>query len=217
MKRFLGICLAICVIFGMNVPGAAAADGQATGGQDEGWVDIFNGVDLTGWKVPNFGGEGEVTVDDGIMTIGMGAMVSGVAYTGEFLPRSNFEIEVVARRTMGFDFIAAITFPIGDGFATFINGGWGGGVFGLSCIDGFDASENDTMCLLTTENDVWYTYRVRVTNERVQCFVDGKEVVNRARDASTFSTRFEVEYTRPLGVSNYCSETQVKSIRYRLL
>ena len=37
---------------------------------EDGWISLFNGKDLAGWKVPNFGGEADVTVEDGIMTIG---------------------------------------------------------------------------------------------------------------------------------------------------
>ncbi len=184
----------------------------------EGWISLFNGKDLSGWRLPEFGGEGEVTVEDGLMTIGMGAMVSGIAWDRAFPFRSNYEIEVEASRTMGFDFYAAVTFPVGeDGYCTFINGGWGGGVFGLSCVNGFDASENETMQLLTTKNDQWNTFRVRVYDDRIEGWMDDKKVVDCPRAENKFSTRFEVEYSQPLGVTNYCCESKIRAIRVREL
>ncbi|MBE6427091.1 MAG: DUF1080 domain-containing protein [Planctomycetaceae bacterium] len=184
----------------------------------DGWISLFNGKDLSGWKIPPFGGEGEVTVEDGIMTIQMGAMVSGIAFDQAFPFKTNYEVEVEAMRTMGFDFYSAITFPIGEkGYSTFINGGWGGGVFGLSCVNGYDASENETMELVQTKNDVWNVFRVRVYEDRIECWRDDQKIVNCPREGNEFSTRFEVEYTQPFGISNYCSETKIKSIRIREL
>lgn len=197
--------------------GAVAAATLAQPDAD-GWISLFNGRDLSGWKVPSFGGEGEVVVEDGIMTIQMGAMVSGIAFDGAFPFKTNYEVEVEAMRTMGFDFYSAITFPVGEkGYSTFINGGWGGGVFGLSCVNGYDASENETMELLQTKNNVWNVFRVRVYDDRIECWRDDRRIVNCPREGNEFSTRFEVEYTQPLGVSNYCSETKIKSIRVREL
>ena len=183
---------------------------------EDGWISLFNGKDLAGWKVPNFGGEADVTVEDGIMTIGMGAMVSGIALNQDFPFKSNFEIEVTAMRTMGSDFYAAITCPVGaDGFVTFINGGWGGSVFGFSSINGFDASENETMELLSTKANQWYTFRVKVYDDRIEGWMDDKLVTKAMREGNTFTTRFEVDYSKPVGVTNYCCETKIKSIRCR--
>lgn len=227
-KTFLSIALTIAALltlaaFPQNQVSAQDAaqnvsQNAAPQTDAEGWVSLFNGKDLTGWKVPEFGGEGEVTVEDGILTIGMGAMISGITLDQPFPFQTNYEIEVTAKRTMGFDFYAAITFPIGEkGYATFINGGWGGGVFGLSCVNGFDASENETMQLITTKNDRWDSFRVRVFEDRIEGWMNDKKIVDCPRDGNEFTTRFEVEYCQPLGISNYCSETKIKSIRYRAL
>ena len=53
------------------------------------------------------------------------------------IPKSNYEIRLEAKRTDGNDFFCGLTFPVQEGFATLIVGGWGGGVTGISNIDGF--------------------------------------------------------------------------------
>lgn len=212
MKTFgIAAVLAFCTLF---APLQGFAEMPAA--DQEGWIQLFNGKDLAGWKVPVYGGDGEITVEDGILTMGMGAMVTGITLDGDFPWKSNYEIEVTAERTMGFDFYAAITFPVGDdGYVTFINGGWGGGVFGFSSINGYDASENETMTLLQTKNNVWNTFRVRVYDDHIEGWCDEKKVVECPRGDNKFTTRFEVEYSQPMGVTNYCSETKIKSIRCR--
>lgn len=202
-------------LYGMGGVSALAEEGNGKE-EEKGWISLFNGKDLDGWKIPQFGGEGEVTVENGCMKIGMGVMISGAVYTKTF-PKNNYELQWEANRTLGNDFFGSLTFPIGEEFATFITGGWGGGVFGISCIDGMDASENDTMQLIATKSEKWYTFRVRVTDDKVECFVDGKKIIDRSRDGATFKTRFEVEYSEPLGILTYCCEALIKNIRYRNL
>ena len=52
---------------------------------------------------------GKIThIRDGIMTIQMGAMVSGIAFDQAFPFKTNYEVEVEAMRTMGFDFYSAM-------------------------------------------------------------------------------------------------------------
>ncbi|MDO4570373.1 MAG: DUF1080 domain-containing protein [Planctomycetia bacterium] len=208
----LRVMMCFVLVLGTGLCGTLRADEEKNP-----WTPLFNGKDLDGWKVPNFGGEGDVVVENGELVINMGVMISGIVYEKEFPYKSNYEIEIVAKRTMGFDFIAALTFPIGDEHATFINGGWGGSVFGISCVNDLDASENDTMILITTKNDLWYNFKVRVLDEKVECYLDGKKIIEQKREDAVFRTRFEVEYSEPLGITNYCSETRIKSIRYRLI
>ncbi len=209
-------CLIMCLM--SFAQASASENGTVEKTAVEGWISLFNGKNLDGWKIPNYGGEGEVIVENGLLTIGMGAMVSGITLDNPFPFKTNYEIEVEAQRTMGSDFYAAITCPVGDqGHVTFINGGWGGNLFGFSCINGFDASENETMKLLTTKNNRWNTFRIRVYDDRIEGWMDNEKVVEYPRDDNKFTTRFEVEYSKPVGVTNYCCETQIRAIRYREL
>ncbi|MDO4551308.1 MAG: DUF1080 domain-containing protein [Planctomycetia bacterium] len=181
------------------------------------WHSLLNGKDLTGWETPDFGGSGKITVTkNGSVQMEMGAMITGMRYVKEF-PKTNFEMEFEAQRTLGNDFFAAVTFPVGKEFCSFVTGGWGGTVFGLSSVNGWDASENSTSQFFESKNDTWYKIRVRVTEKRIRCWVDKQEIVDYPREDNSFSTRFEVQETEPLGISNYCCESEIRNIRYRIL
>ena len=88
--------------------------------------------------------------------------VSGVTWTKPF-PKSNYEFRLEAMRVQGSDFFAGITFPVGGAHCSWINGGWGGMVVGLSSLDDMDASENDTGVSRIFESGRWYRLRLRVT------------------------------------------------------
>jgi Domain of Unknown Function (DUF1080) len=71
MRRFfpLGALLGILALLGAAAA-SAADDKESKDNKDEGWVQLFNGKDLTGWKVyPS--GTGQWKVEDGIL-IGSG-------------------------------------------------------------------------------------------------------------------------------------------------
>lgn len=178
------------------------------------WQPLFNGRDLGRWKPTSFGGEGEVRVEAGVIRIAVGSDMSGITWGGEF-PRTNFEVSLEARRDEGFDFFCGLTFPVGDGVCSLIVGGWGGTVVGLSSIDGLDASQNTTTTAGDFESDRWYRIRVRVTPERIVCFIDDKQVIDQAVTGHAFDVRSEMLPTRPLGVATYATAASLRNVRWR--
>ena len=102
--------------------------------------DLFDGKTLNGWLETDFAGKGEVKVEDGKLFLGSGFM-TGVTYTNPVL-RMNYEITLETMRLDGADFFCGLTFPVGEKPCSHIVGGWGGGVVGLSNIDGEDAANN---------------------------------------------------------------------------
>ena len=60
-----------------------------------------------------------------------------------------------ARRVEGDDFFYCLTFPYRDTHATFVLGGWGGSVCGISSIDFMDAMDNSTMTAREFEEGKW--------------------------------------------------------------
>ena len=117
--------------------------------------ELFNGKDLDGWAITDFAGGGKIEVKDGEIHMAMGELISGINLAHQNIPRMNYELSAEAMKLDGNDFFCGLTFPVGDTFASFIPGGWGGTVVGLSSIDGMDASENETATFKNFENIRW--------------------------------------------------------------
>ena len=49
------------------------------------WRPLFDGKSLDGWRESDFFGAGKITVQDGVITIGSGAL-TGISWAGATLP-----------------------------------------------------------------------------------------------------------------------------------
>ncbi len=200
--------MGLVVILGCG--GICAAEGG-----EGGWKFLFDGESLDGWKEVSFGGRGEILVEEGELRLGMGAMLTGVAFTNEVL-RTNYEISLEAKRTMGTDFFCGLTVPVGATNCTLIVGGWGGGVVGISSLDTYDASENETTTFRQFKKGQWYDIRMRVTAERLQMWLDGKRVIDASIKDRKVGMRFgEIEMCVPLGIATYQTASSIRNIRVR--
>ena len=177
---------------------------------------MFDGKSLHGWKSINFGGEGEVHVDEGELILDMGTSMTGIVYKGE-LPKTNYEVELEAKRVEGIDFFCGLTFPVADSHCSFIVGGWAGAVVGISSIDGRDASMNETTTYMKFDKDTWYRIRVRVTAERIQTWIDDKPVVDQDIRNRKISTRRESDPSKPFGICTWETKAALRGIRVREL
>jgi hypothetical protein len=180
------------------------------------WRKMFDGKTLKDWKVPVFGGDGEVTVKKGTVILGMGDPMTGITYTGE-LPRDNYEVTLEAMRTQGYDFFATTTFPVGKDPCSFVVGGWAGTVVGLSCVDYYDASDNITSQFKMFKDKQWYKIRIRVSTTKVECWIDKEKMVDLVRGNHKFGIRDEVDLCRPFGISSYITEGVLRNLRIRRL
>jgi hypothetical protein len=214
-------CLtSISPVFGQEKPAADATiekpaeKSEAKSDEKEGWKPLVAEKTLDGWESTNFGGEGEVTVANHELTLEPGDPLTGITYKKEF-PKTNFEIELEAQRVDGSDFLCGLTFPVGKDYCSFIAGGWGGGVVGLSSIDGFDASENSTTQFFQFKNAQWYKFRVRVDDKMIRAWIDDKKLVEQEREGHNFTLRGEVLASRPLGYCAFQSEVKIRNFRWR--
>ena len=168
------------------------------------------------WEISQFGGDGPVEISDSLITFGFGDPMTGIRWEGD-LQKENYEIELEARRTDGFDFFCGLTFPIAESNASFILGGWGGGIVGISSIDGRDASENETTDFRNFDNDRWYKVRVRVDAFQIQCWIDDKLACDVPRAEKKFDIRYEMDQCVPLGISNFQCKSELRNLRLRAL
>lgn len=187
------------------------------GADAPGTLVLFDGKGLDGWKATEFYKPGEVKVEDGAIILKVGHPMTGVTTTRKDLPKTNYELTYQAKRLKGQDFFAAATFPVGDSFLTFVNGGWGGNVTGVSSIDGADASENQTGTYLKYQDKTWYSFRIRVTADVVRCWVDGKEIVDVDIKGRQLGTRIESRASQPLGFATWETSGAVRKIEIRKL
>ncbi len=197
----------------------AKKDGGATKAEADDkqkWTSLFDGKELGKWKPTEFGTQGEIKVKDGQVVIGFGDGCSGVTWKGDF-PKTDYEISLQAMRVDGSDFFCGLTFPVGSHFCSFIVGGWGGGVVGISSIDGEDASQNDTTQVKSFDKGKWYPIRVRVTQKRLRCWIGDDKMVDEPIAERKLDVRSEVEASEPLGIAAWKTTAAEKDIRYRLL
>jgi hypothetical protein len=215
MLRLLSHSLALAYLF--ILPTLAAAE-PATAEKKDDSTPLFDGKSLTGWKKTSFAGEGEVKVEKGQLVIEMGQSLTGVTLEkGDKLPKDNYEISLQAMKLKGDDFFCGLTFPIRDGYASFIVGGWAGTVVGLSCIDGLDASENETTKYRKFDHNKWYKIRVRVAGDKVECFIDDEQMLEVELKDRKFETRSESDPSRPLGIATYQVTAAIKDVKLRKL
>lgn len=187
--------------------------GQARS-EDSGWKRMFDGASLKGWRETPFSGRGKVQVENETIVLGTG-FLTGITWTGEF-PKFNYEVRMEAMRVAGSDFFAGVTFPVHDSFCSWINGGWGGMVVGLSSLDDMDASENDTSTRRNFESGRWYALRLRVTEDRIQAWIDGEAVIDAYIGNRDVGLRpGEIELSAPFGIASYSTVARLRKIEYR--
>ncbi len=181
------------------------------------WQSLFDGKSLQGWHEAAFARHGPVRVENGVITMVAGGPMTGITWDGEF-PKSNYEIRFEGARLRGDDFFASLTFPVKDSFCTWVTGGWGGDVVGLSSIDGWDASDNETRTYFNFEFLRWYSFRLQVTDERIRAWIDDQPIINVSIAGRTIGLRFgDMKLSAPLGFASYATDGGLRKIDYRLI
>lgn len=207
----------------MVVSGAAAESAKPSAAVR--WENLFDGRTLAGWAQSGFEGEGNVKVENpfrggpGVIVLEKGTTLSGVSSTrGSALPRTNFEVTLEAMRLEGGDFFCGLTVPVGKSACTLVVGGWGGTIVGISSIDHVDAAENETSREIQFADNRWYRIRLRVTDERIQAWIDDDPVVDQSIKDRRISLRGgDIQKSLPLGVASYMTRAALRDIRIRRL
>ena len=187
------------------------------------WENLFDGKTITGWKQSGFEAEGNVGIMNpfkdgrGAIIIEKGTTLSGITWVrGGSLPRTDYEISLEAMKLEGSDFFCGLTFPVGKSSCSFIVGGWSGMVVGISNIDYADASENETTTGMDFAMNRWYRIRVRVTDTKIEAWIDDQQVVDLTTTGKKLSMRpGDIQQSLPLGIATYMTRAAVRDIRLR--
>ncbi len=177
---------------------------------------LFNGKDLDGWEITNFGPQGPVYVSGGSIILGMGEGCTGITWKRDF-PKEDYMVTLQAKRVSGHDFFCGMTFPVGDSPCTLIVGGWGGSVVGLSSINKLDASENETKVLKNFENDRWYKICLIVKPDTIKASIDNNILIDFAIGNNKLSIRPEVQLSKPFGIASWTTTAALKNIKLTIL
>ncbi len=181
------------------------------------WISLFNGKSLGQWKATPFSGSPTPRVENGNILLTAGHPLTGVTWSGKF-PESAYELRFEAARLLGGDFFASITFPAGGNFATWVLGGWGGDITGISSIDGWDASDNETRSYFNFDTGRWYAFRLQVTADKIVGWIGDQCVVNVEISGRTLSLRpGDIKLSAPLGIASYNTTGGIRKIEYRSL
>jgi len=177
------------------------------------------GPQLTDWKKINFGGEGRITYDNGVLNLDRGSPMTGLVYTGD--PKKvfgesleDYTITLKAKRVEGIDIFLGLTFPVGtDGHVSLVLGGWAGAISGISNLDGANASENATTKYHAFKENQWYDVKIRLT-DKIECWLDDKKIVDEPRaDYTEFTTHGSVVDTVPFGLFTYSTWGAYKDLK----
>jgi hypothetical protein len=181
------------------------------------WQPLFDGKSLDGWRETAFAGHGAVRVEKSTLVLGAGKPLTGVTRTAAF-PRTNYEVRFEAARQEGSDFFASLTFPVQDSFCTWVLGGWGGDIVGLSSIDGWDASDNETRSYFTFETGRWYALRLEVTDARIRAWIDDRPIIDVEIAGRKVGLRYgDIKLSAPFGFASYNTTGALRKIEYRPL
>ncbi|HOX55776.1 MAG TPA: DUF1080 domain-containing protein [Candidatus Paceibacterota bacterium] len=193
-------------------PGAARPPAPFEGA---GWEAVFDGRSLAGWRETPFAGHGEVLCQNGVIVLSMGDPFTGINWTNAF-PTMNYEVALDAMRLMGSDFFCGLTVPVGTNCCSLIVGGWGGSLLGISSVDGMDAAENETTKFVNFETGRWYRIRVRVTEKKIEAWVDNEKLVDLDTEDRRLSVRpGDIELSQPFGLAAWQTAAALREIKYR--
>ncbi len=190
---------------------------KGTPKDEAGWKTLFDGKTLNGWEPSDFFGAGKVQAKEGMLLLERGKHMTGATYTRGDFPKMDYEVTLEGKKLEGNDFFCTTTFPVGKDFCSLVVGGWSGTVVGLSSLDFMDASMNDTRTDRDFKADQWYRLRIRVSEKRIEAWIDQEKVVDQDTTDRKISIRVECNASTPFGIATYETTGAVRDVRVRTL
>ena len=155
----------------------------------------------------------------GTLRLQWGESLSAAKWSGPPV-KPPFEMELETRRIDGTDFFCGLTFPAraSGECLTWVVGGWGGSLVGLSSIDGKDASENETKLHRPFERERWYRLRLKCAADRIEAWIDGERVIDLPTPGRTLSLRpGPIDICAPFGLASWQTTGEFRGLRWRPL
>lgn len=196
---------------------AQTAVKPSSGEPEPGWKNLWDGKTLTGWKSADYYKPGKLLVQDGSIIIEKGMPMTGLVYDRRDFPKMDYEVTLEGKKITGNDFFCTTTFPYGDSFCSLVVGGWGGTTVGLSNVNSADASENETSTSKEFAENRWYLFRIRISRNRIEAWIDKDKTVDLDATDRKINTRAECDECHPFGIATYRTTGAVRNLRVRLL
>jgi hypothetical protein len=144
-----------------------------------------------------------------------------VKYTGpDILDLKGYEIAWESMRLEGADFFSSLTFPVGNlkQCVSFVNGGWGGTVVGISCIGYAFANEGPASGGYNFVNGRWYDFTLQVTPEVIRALINGTQQFKVTVKGQALTMHpSEITTCVPLGFAAYSCTGAIRNVRIRPL
>jgi hypothetical protein len=167
--------------------------------------------------------EGAFQIVDGEITLAIGLPMSGCkfpAWADLGLPGTDYAIHYEAMRVEGDDIFGMCTFPVAshEAHATFVIGGWGGTLTGISSIDFKDASENSTRAEQRFENGVWHRVKIEIRAEDLRAWVNDRPVVNVSIKGKKVGLRpGYIDHCLPFGFATWNTKAKIRRVQVTAL
>ncbi|MBM4034852.1 MAG: DUF1080 domain-containing protein, partial [Planctomycetes bacterium] len=191
-----------------------AAEGPKAGE----WQSLFEGKTLAGWKAVEggaFAGRGRVAVEQGTAVLEAGRDYTGIAFEGQ-TPKTNYEVALEAMRVEGGRDFCDVTFPVGDSMCALVVGGLRGDLVALSVFEEQATAPTDLKGKrMAFQAGRWYAARVRVSDDRVQAWLDEEKVIDVPRAGNKFTPHPHLAPVGGLGVSAFKTKAVLRNIRLR--
>lgn len=182
---------------------------------DPRWTTLFDGT-FRGWRTVKGGRFKSApssvvsSVNGGLALMSRGDVAAGAAYHWDF-PKMDYELVFEAKRALGSSEFASVVFPVGDSHCT-----WSIGDLGkISALDQVDGkphtdAENPTRREIAFLQNHWHKFRLRVSRERVEGWIDGKKVVDIPTAGHKFTLWEGHRLLRPFGF--FCERHTLSAI-----
>ena len=180
------------------------------------WKDLFDGKTLDGWRLArgrDVTPRGEVRVSSGVLSISCSDGLAGVESVHR-LPTVDYEVALDAMVLKGTPRLCRIVFPIGSTKCVLAVGSGSGTAAGLHQVDGKDFMPGRRVDFMMKR---WYSLRLRVTVDRIQTWIDGREVLSFSTERRRFTVHPTFVGIGPFGLVANGNHLALRNIRFRRL